>query len=122
MGLICGSELLQAVLRAWTEAVLGAAAVKGWWYGGADQGYEDLRGHGGTRVYRRRAIAEIGRLRHWVGMIWVLYVVDAGLRVEAWRKGDRRPVERPRSRQRDGHLQWLPVRGQGGVPVYVASH
>ena len=59
--------------------------MKGWRYGGADQGHEDLRGHGDMCVYRRRAIAEIGRLRHWVGMIWVLYVVDAGLRVDAIR-------------------------------------
>ena len=43
---------------------------------GADQGYENLRGHGGTRVYRRRAIAEIGRLRHWAGMKWVRYAED----------------------------------------------
>ena len=69
----------------WTEAVLEVAAVKEWWYGGADQGYEDLRGHGGTRVYRRRAIAEIGRLQHWAGMIWVLYAVDAGSGIDAIR-------------------------------------
>ena len=48
----------------WTEAVLGVAAVKGWCYGGADQGYEDLRGHGGARVYRESKTAEKGWLRH----------------------------------------------------------
>ena len=44
---------------------------------------QHLRGHGGTRVYRRRAVAEIGRLQYWAGMIWVLYTVDARLRIDA---------------------------------------
>ena len=69
----------------WTEDPLGVAAVKGWWYSGADQGYEDLRGHGGTHLYRRRAFAEIGRLRRGAGMIWVLCTVDAGRRIDAMR-------------------------------------
>ena len=63
----------------WAEAVLEVAAVKGWRYGGEKYGAEDLRGHGGTRVYRRRAIAEMGRLRHWAGLIWALCAVAAGL-------------------------------------------
>ena len=48
-----------------------------------NQGYEDLRGHGGTRVYRRQAIAQIGRLRHWAGMDWVLYAEGAGSGIDA---------------------------------------
>ena len=63
----------------WTGAVLRVAAVKGWRYdGGMDHGYEDLRGHEGTCVYRRRAIAETGWLRHWASLDWVLHVEVAG--------------------------------------------
>ena len=32
---------------------------------------------------RRRAITEIGRLRHWAGMNWVLYAEDTGSGIDA---------------------------------------
>ena len=48
-------------------------------------GDKTLRGRGGTHVYRRRAIAEMGRLWHWAGLIGVLCAVDAGLSIDAIR-------------------------------------
>ena len=49
-----GRELLRIVLRGQRLVDHGVAAAKGWWHGGTYQGHEDLRGHGGTRVYMYR--------------------------------------------------------------------
>ena len=70
----------------WAGAVHGVAAAKGWWQGGIYRGHEDLRGHGGARVYRRW-VSETGWLQYWLrrrtGLTWMLYDREAtsGVRV-----------------------------------------
>ena len=77
-----GRELLRIVLRGqrlFSELLL---RKDGGTAGCIRDTRTDTRGHGGTRVYRRQAIAETGWLRywlrHWAGLNWVLHAEEAG--------------------------------------------
>ena len=86
--LLCGQRLLSE----WPLRKDGGTV-------GADQGCEDLRGHGGAHVYRGRATAEIiGWLRHWAGMNWALYVEGAWSGIDAVCVREGRFAEAPTAR------------------------